>query len=95
MALALGRTVAELEVTLGAVEFDAWKEFYSLEPWGSYRDNLHAGIIAATIGNINRRKKGKPLTPSDFVLRTKDEKRNTETAKSLNFLRAIGVKRGN
>lgn len=53
LALALGRTLAELSApgVLSAAEFEDWCEFYRVEPWGAQRDELNTGIIAATVAN--------------------------------------------
>ena len=37
LALALGRTVAELQQTLSAAELVEWMAFYRIDPWGGYR----------------------------------------------------------
>lgn len=39
LALALGRTVAELERSLSHSEFVEWCAFYSYEPWGCEVDD--------------------------------------------------------
>lgn len=78
---------------MGAREYDDWSAYYAVEPWGSYRDNLHAGIIAATVANAHKGKRAKALTPADFMLRSKSEQRATDTRRSLAHLRAIAQKR--
>ena len=40
---------------------------YKMEPWGEHRDDLRAGIIAATINNVNVTKKEHIKKPSDFM----------------------------
>lgn len=75
-----------------ARELDDWIRYYQVEPWGAYRDNLHAGIIASVM--VNRGRRGKKLSPADFVLKSRDDKRSEDTRRSLNYLRTIGVKRG-
>ena len=47
LALALGRTVAELGVTMSSSELSDWIDYYKIEPWGSWRDNYHAALIAS------------------------------------------------
>ncbi|MFC0677528.1 hypothetical protein ACFFGH_06645 [Lysobacter korlensis] len=37
LALALGKTIGELQASMGEAEFDAWREFYRLYPF----DDLH------------------------------------------------------
>lgn len=40
-----------------------------MEPWGTDIDDWRAGIVAATIANVNRdeKKRRKPYTPQDFI----------------------------
>ncbi len=67
MALALGKTVGELSEELSDAEFQEWMSFYRMEPFGEDRADLRAGIIAATIVNVQRGKKGRPVKPTDFM----------------------------
>lgn len=51
LALALGKTVGELQATMTHKEFESWKEFYALRPF----DDLHrfhrpAAVIAHSMG---------------------------------------------
>jgi hypothetical protein len=64
-------TVGELMARMGAGELVEWMAYYSIEPWGAERDNLHAGIIAATVANSNRDPKKKALKADDFMLKPK------------------------
>lgn len=38
-----------------------------MEPFGEERADLRMGILAATIANVNRGKKGKSYKPTDFM----------------------------
>ena len=51
-------------------EFTEWMGYYRLEPFGWQRADVHAGIVAATVANVNRDKKKhpKPYVPSDFII---------------------------
>lgn len=66
-----------------------WAQFYSVEPWGSMRDNMHAGMIAAMVFNVNRGDKAKPLSFQDFLLREVEQVKNIETQKFVATLRAL------
>lgn len=50
-------------------ELSEWQAFYGLEPFGEERADLRAGIITATMANINRdpKKRRKPYSPQDFM----------------------------
>src|SRR5262249_45103145 len=67
LALALGMTVGEIESRMTSAEYAEGLAFMSLEPIGDARADLGAGIIASTIANVNRGKKQKPFTVSDFM----------------------------
>ena len=48
-------------------ELSEWMAYYELEPFGHVRTDLNAGIIAATIANVNRGKQGQAYRPADFM----------------------------
>lgn len=49
-------------------ELTEWMVYEKLTgPLGPARSDLQAGIIAATIANVNRGKNQKPAKPSDFI----------------------------
>ena len=49
-------------------ELTEWGVFYGLEPFGEHRADLRAGVVAATVANVNRDKKQKPYKPEQFLL---------------------------
>lgn len=63
MALALGKTLQELD-QLPESELDVWQTFYDEQPFGLIREDLRAGIIAATTANTVVKK---PMQPFDFM----------------------------
>lgn len=67
LALALGKSVAELEAHMSAAEFDEWRAFYRLEPFGEWRADHRAGLIAATMFNMNRGKDTEARSVLDFM----------------------------
>jgi hypothetical protein len=91
--LGLGRTVAEIEHGMSGQEMRDWELYWQLEPWGSHRDNLHAGVVAAVIANVHRRKGQRPLSPADFMLMHAENRRAQNTRKTLNWLRALAAKK--
>lgn len=62
-------TVAELLGRIGSRELSEWMAFDSLEPFGEERADLRAGIVAATVANVNRdpKKQRTPYAPQDFL----------------------------
>jgi hypothetical protein len=67
--------------------------FYSIHPFGSERDNIHAAQIASTIANANRGKNQPAFTANDFMLKTQEQKRKENTNSVLAFLSAHAVKK--
>jgi len=43
-----------------------WLEFYEIEPWGAWRDNFHAAMVACLIANAHRDPKKKAFGMSEF-----------------------------
>ncbi|MFZ2738093.1 MAG: DUF4035 domain-containing protein [Burkholderiaceae bacterium] len=67
LALALGLPVRELLARIGSDELTEWMAFYQLEPFGDFRADVRAGIVASTFANANRARDTKPFTPEDFM----------------------------
>ena len=59
-------TVRELLARVDSLELAEWMTFYGESPFGDERNDLQAGIIAATIANVNS-SKGKAFQPIDFM----------------------------
>jgi hypothetical protein len=49
-------------------EITEWMAYEMVEPFGPWREDVRAGVIASTIANVNRGKSSKPFKPTDFVL---------------------------
>jgi len=60
-------TVAEMLARISAQELTEWAAYYMLEPFGEDRADLRAGIISATVANVNRGEKQEPLTAQEFM----------------------------
>lgn len=67
MALALGRTVAELEEELSARELKEWMAFYSIEPWGEYRADVRSAMVSMLLYGANKGRNAPKLTIKDFM----------------------------
>lgn len=59
-----------------------------MEPWGQWRDNAHAAVVASVIANAHRKKGTKAFDWQDFMLVDKDTDRARKTAQSLAWLRS-------
>ena len=77
-----GRTVRELESTLGSDELAEWISYDRIEPlpnpW------LQTGVVASTIANVMC--DGKRLEPIDFVPMQREEQSVEEMHKRLKLL---------
>lgn len=60
-------TVAELGRRMSSSEFTEWMAYAELEPFGEWRGDWRAGMIASTIANVNRSSDSEPMTPKDFM----------------------------
>jgi hypothetical protein len=60
--------VAELLETISSEELTEWAAYYQLDPFGSARGDIQAGVVASTMANIHA-KKGHTFTPADFLPR--------------------------
>jgi len=83
--------VEELERTTSAREMQDWSYFYGVEPWGASRDNMHAGIVASTVFNMNRAASEKARSFTDFMLKEHDPEAEgrEKTQKFVAALRAL------
>lgn len=50
-------------------ELIEWQIFYTLEPWGEWRNDLRAGMMVAPIINMFSSKGSKKAKPNDWVMR--------------------------
>jgi hypothetical protein len=47
-------------------ELSEWAAYYGMEPFGERKADYRAGMVAATIANVNRAQNSKPFKPDDF-----------------------------
>lgn len=93
LALALGKTVGELERTLLADELVEWIAFQSIEPFGSVMDNFRAGLPAAVLANQHRPKDAEVVNPLDFFGGKKEKPQETPEQIAANIRRRVfGIK---
>jgi Protein of unknown function (DUF4035) len=65
-------------------ELDDWAAYWQVEPWGPWRDNVHAGLIASVVANVNRRSGSRAFSYVDFMLADRDPA--AEKAKAANIV---------
>lgn len=62
-----------VDYLLGSIsqrQFVEWMAYYNLNPFGEERADTRAGIVASTVAEVNRnrKKRGKPYGPQDFMI---------------------------
>lgn len=53
-------------MSISSEELTEWAAYYRLDPFGTYRSDLQAGIVASIVANVNA-KKGHTFKPTDFM----------------------------
>jgi hypothetical protein len=92
LASLLGRTVDEMKAALSQREYLSWQLYWSEEPWGPFRDNLHAAIIAR---EVRRRylKKGARSSLDDFMVVDPETRYSSAAGKMIEMLKVIAVQK--
>ena len=62
--------------------------YFSIEPFGAFRDNLHTGIIASTVANCHSKKK---FSANDFIIKDEHEEKQDKLAGFMNNLRTMST----
>jgi hypothetical protein len=57
-------------VKIGAVDMDLMIRYWDQEPWGSWRDNFHAALIARAVRQTVTQK---PISLDDFMFKRPPE----------------------
>ena len=59
---------------LPARELERWAQYWSEEPWGAYRDNLHAALIASELWKVNLDPKERAkVSAANFMFEHEDD----------------------
>jgi len=66
-----------------SAEFGEWLVYDQMSPGDPERGDLQAAVVAMTIANAHKGKKGKPFEIKDFLLRFKDRRPVAKTPKEL------------
>ena len=85
-------TIAETYARISDKEFMEWMAFDRLDPIGPDRGDLHAGIIASTVANVNRGKDSQPFDAADFMPEFGPKRKQDENEMLRNLGLALGVK---
>ena len=83
--MSLGCSRRELLGSLTARELAEWMAYEMLEPFGAPAHAFNAGVVASTLGNVNRARDSEPFVPEDFTpqiyRKPKDEAARRERVK--------------
>jgi hypothetical protein len=85
-------SIARMRSTLSQREFMRWRKYWEFEPWGPWRDNMHAALIARSVLQPHV-KKGSKISLDDFMLMLPDLRRQKDqkeaSARLVDMLRTI------
>lgn len=70
-----------------------WQRYWVEEPWGPYRDNLHAALIAREVRRPQVRKGGQPPKLDDFMVVNPEVRQAEATGNLIDYLKMISDKR--
>lgn len=60
-------TVGEMLARVTSAELTEWMAFDAIEPFGEFRADLRAGIIASVTANYSMNAPSRPRRPSDYM----------------------------
>lgn len=69
-------------------EYINWRKYWDAEPWGSWRDNMHAAIIAREIRRPQL-KKGARVSIDDFMMIPPEHRQQQAKAHYLGLLKLL------
>jgi hypothetical protein len=61
-------TVRQAQAQIDSAEFNEWRGYYQLEPFGAEAEDERHGVHMALIANAQRGKDTEPYTVEDFML---------------------------
>lgn len=66
-----------------------WMEYEELEPWGAWRDNFHAALIASLLANKDRPSSTPPVAVSTFFYADPQTERERKDQRMLTAFRTL------
>lgn len=91
MALGFGLLPSQVS-EIGASDYDLLTRYWKAEPWGPWRDNMHAAVIAREIRRPWINDQSKNLL-SDFLLIDPDQRQQQSAAGFIQLFKTIAKKR--
>jgi hypothetical protein len=80
--------VEEMKESLTQRAYLNWQKYWVEEPWGPFRENLHAAIIAREVRRPNMRK-GTRTKLDDFMVVNPEARRKAASANMIDFLKLV------
>jgi hypothetical protein len=84
--------VEEMKRSMTQRAYLGWQRYWEEEPWGPYRDNLHAAMIAREVRRPYLRK-GAPNKLDDFMVVNPQRRKAEATGNLIDFLKLIATKK--
>jgi hypothetical protein len=66
-----------------------WRRYWNEEPWGSYRDNMHAAMIVSELLKPHYKYGARPLAMSDFMFEQQEDRDEAARARFVLQLEAM------
>lgn len=83
----------EVRESLTPEEYEGWWLYWQEEPWGPYRDNLHAAIIAREVIRPHLKRHAK-VDIKDFMLQPAEQKAAARVDSFIQALFAMSKPKG-
>jgi hypothetical protein len=80
-----------MRASLTQREYLGWRKYWAAEPWGPWRDNLHAAMIARELRRPQA-KRGARVTIEEFMVRDPAERVRSGNRNLLTWLRSVARK---
>jgi len=71
-------SVRQAQAEIDSAEFNAWRGYYLLEPFGARAEDMRHGVHMALIANPQRGKDVEPITAADFMLGVSEVEQDDE-----------------
>ncbi len=88
ISLLLGRPPSEVEA-LPVTDLTLLAAYWADEPWGPWRDNVHAAIVAAAVINSSNPPPKRPVNYTRFMLRPRKAGQAENRGSLLSALRLM------
>lgn len=74
-------------------EYVGWMLYWEVEPWGPWRDNVHAALIAREVRRPQL-KRGAKIELDHFMLRDPAQRQREANAQGIELLKALSMMGG-